>query len=121
MIIEDEIVRFTMQLLRKMPFYGDIIMRLPIVRNDAISTARTDGRSIEYNGKFLSGMSVGQRNFIIMHEVFHVLLCVFYFRANVLEFLLSLLQILFSLGDSLLGLGFLALHLREFIIALRVL
>ena len=74
MIIEDEIVRFKMQLLRKMPFYGDIIMRLPIVRNDAISTARTDGRSIEYNGKFLSGMSVGQRNFIIMHEVFHVLL-----------------------------------------------
>ena len=74
MNIEDEVVRFKMQLLRKMPFYGDIVMRLPIVRNDAISTARTNGRMIEYNGKFLSKMKPGQRNFVIMHEIFHVLL-----------------------------------------------
>ena len=74
MVIEDEIVRFKMQLLRKMPFYGDIVMRLPIVRNDAVSTAQTNGRMIEYNAKFLSGMREGQRNFVIMHEIFHVLL-----------------------------------------------
>lgn len=74
MVIEDEIVRFKMQLLRKMPFYGDIVMRLPIVRNDSVSTARTNGRIIEYNAKFLSGMREGQRNFVIMHEIFHVLL-----------------------------------------------
>ena len=55
MVIEDEIVRFKMQLLRKMPFYGDIVMRLPIVRNDAVATAQTNGRLIEYNAKFLSG------------------------------------------------------------------
>ena len=52
MVIEDEIVRFKMQLLRKMPFYGDIVMRLPIVRNDAVSTARTNGRMIEYGKVF---------------------------------------------------------------------
>ena len=74
MVIEDEIVRFKMQLLRKMPFYGDIVMRLPIVRNDAVPTAQTNGRMIEYNAKFLSGMREGQRNFVIMHEIFHVLL-----------------------------------------------
>ena len=74
MIIEDEIVRFKMQLLRKMPFYGDIVMRLPIVRNDSVPTAQTNGRTIEYNAKILSGMREGQRNFVIMHEIFHVLL-----------------------------------------------
>ena len=74
MAIEDEIIKFKMQLLRKMPFYGDIVMRLPIVRNDSISSARTNGRCIEYSGKFFEKLSVGQRNFVLMHEIFHVLL-----------------------------------------------
>ena len=74
MDIEDEVVRFKMQLLRKMPFYGDIVMRLPIVRNDAVSTAQTNGRMIEYNGKFFAKMHTGQMNFVIMHEILHVLL-----------------------------------------------
>lgn len=74
MSLEDEVVRFKMQLLRKMPFYGDIIMRLPITPNDSISTAQTNGRSIEYSPKFFSKLSSGQRNFVIMHEIFHVLL-----------------------------------------------
>ena len=74
MSIEDEIIRFKMQLLRKMPFYGDIVMRLPIVPNEAISTAQTNGRRIEYSPKFFAKMSAGQRNFVLMHEIFHVLL-----------------------------------------------
>lgn len=74
MDIEEEIKRFKMQLLRKMPFYGDIIMRLPIISNPRIPTAQTNGRRIEYNPKFLAKMSTGQRNFVVMHEVFHVLL-----------------------------------------------
>ena len=74
MAIEDEIIKFKMQLLRKMPFYVDIVMRLPIIRNDSIPTARTNGRCIEYSGKFFEKMGVGQRNFVLMHEIFHVLL-----------------------------------------------
>ena len=74
MDIEDEIKRFKMQLLRKMPFYGDIIMRLPIISNPRIPTAQTNGRRIEYNPKFLAKMNTGQRTFVVMHEVFHVLL-----------------------------------------------
>ena len=69
-----EIKRFKMDLLRKMPFYGDIVMRLPFVENTHIPTARTNGGKIEYNPKFLSSQTRGQRNFILMHEVFHVLL-----------------------------------------------
>lgn len=74
MTIEEKIKKFKIDLLRKLPFYGDILLMMPIVRNDNIPTAQTNGRKIEYNGRFLESMSVGQCNFIIMHEVFHVLL-----------------------------------------------
>lgn len=74
MRMEQEVSRFKMELLRKMPFYGDILMRLPIVENSKIPTARTDGGKIEYNGKFFSGMERGERNFVLMHEVLHVIL-----------------------------------------------
>ena len=74
MELDMEIKRFKMDLLRKMPFYGDIVMRLPFIENPHIPTAQTNGGKIEYNPKFLSAQSRGQRNFILMHEVFHVLL-----------------------------------------------
>ena len=74
MDFEMEIKRFKMDLLRKMPFYGDIVMRLPFIENTHIPTARTNGGKIEYNPKFLSSQTRGQRNFVLMHEVFHVLL-----------------------------------------------
>ncbi len=77
---EAEIKRFKMDLLRKMPFYGDIVMRLPFIANDGIPTARTDGGKIEYNPRFLEGLTPGQRNFVLLHEVFHVLL--FHCRRN---------------------------------------
>ena len=74
MDVEKEITKFKMDLLRKMPFYGDIVMNLPFVPNKKIPTARTNGGMIEYNPDFLGSMSAGKRNFILMHEVFHVLL-----------------------------------------------
>ena len=74
MDLEMEIKRFKMDLLRKMPFYGDIVMRLPFIENTHIPTAQTNGGKIEYNPNFLSSQTRGQRNFILMHEVFHVLL-----------------------------------------------
>ena len=74
MNVEIEIQRFKMELLRKMPFYGDILMHLVFVADERISTAATDGKTIWYNPRFLSGMKPGERNFVLMHEVFHVLL-----------------------------------------------
>ena len=72
--MEKEIQRFKMELLRKMPFYGDILMHLTFVEDREIPTAATDGKTIWYNPRFLSSLSRGERNFVIMHEVFHVLL-----------------------------------------------
>ncbi len=65
---------FKFTLLRKMPFYGDILMRLPVEANPHIPTARTDGGRIEYNPSFICGLQKAEANFVIMHEVFHVLL-----------------------------------------------
>ena len=74
MNLEQELSRFKILLLRKMPFYGDIIMNVPFVENKNIETAATNGRSIEYNPKFFGSLSEGERNFVIMHELFHIIL-----------------------------------------------
>ena len=74
MDIEQEVQRFRMDMLRKMPFYGDIVMRLPCLANPSIRTACTNGGRIEYSPAFLRSLKPGQRNYVLMHEVFHVLL-----------------------------------------------
>ena len=78
---EQTVNKFRMDLFRKMPFYGDIVMRLPFVKDETIETACTNGREIRYNPGFFERMSEGQRNFVLMHEVFHVLL--FHCKRNV--------------------------------------
>ena len=74
MDIEAEVKKFKVDLLRKMPFYGDIVMRLPFIGNDTIGTAQTNGGKMEYNPEFLKRLTSGQRNFVLMHEVFHVII-----------------------------------------------
>ena len=74
MNVEKEIQRFKMELLRKMPFYGDILMHLTFVADKKIQTAATDGKTIWYSPHFLSELQPGERNFVLMHEVFHVML-----------------------------------------------
>lgn len=72
--IAEKIQRFKMNLLRKMPFYGDIMMHLEFVENKSIPTAATNGKTIWYNSDFFSTLSDGEMHFIIMHEFLHVLL-----------------------------------------------
>ena len=72
--MEQEVQRFRMELLRKYPFYGDIVMRLPFVANSRIETARTNGYQIEYSPKFLEKLNQPQRRYVLMHEVLHVML-----------------------------------------------
>ena len=71
---EQEVNKFRYALMRKMPFYGDIVMRLPFVADHSIPTAATNGIAIKYNPDFIMSMPEGQRNFVLMHEVFHALL-----------------------------------------------
>lgn len=72
--IEQNISKFKIDLLRKMPFYGDIVINLTIEADASIPTACTNGLNVKYSPKFFSTLSKGEQNFVIMHEVFHILL-----------------------------------------------
>ncbi len=75
MDVEAVVQKFKIDLLKKMPFYGDIITRLTFEADHSVSTAQTDGRTIQYNPLFLANLgNIGQVNFVLLHEVFHVLL-----------------------------------------------
>ena len=65
MNFDREIQQFKMQLLRKMPFYGDILLQLQILPQEDIPTAATDGRTIWYNPQYFAGMPQAERNFIV--------------------------------------------------------
>ncbi|MBR6897832.1 MAG: hypothetical protein IKN24_06650 [Lachnospiraceae bacterium] len=71
--IRQGLLKFKMDLLKLYPFYGDIVMRIPVIEDETVASAQTDGRSIRYNPRFLKKMNEGQRNYVLMHEVFHVL------------------------------------------------
>ena len=46
MTIEEEIKNFKFRLLRKMPFYGDIVVRLNFIESDTVEVACTDGKNV---------------------------------------------------------------------------
>lgn len=73
-MIEKELRTFKTRMLIERPFYGDILLRLPIIRDDSISTACTDGRAIRWNERFFRSLTPPQQHYVLMHEVFHILL-----------------------------------------------
>ena len=66
--------RFKMGMMLAMPFYGDILMRVEIREDSGIETAQTNGRMISYNPAFFATLNEGQRNYVLLHEVLHILL-----------------------------------------------
>ena len=72
--IADALLEFKLQMLKHEPFYGDVLMRLNISADRSIPTACTNGRWIKYNPDFMASLSIGQRNYVLLHEVLHVLL-----------------------------------------------
>lgn len=72
--IQQDLQRFKAQMMLHRPFFGDILLRLPIVQDDSIPTACTDGRTIRWSGRFFSTLNSAQRHYVLMHEVLHTLL-----------------------------------------------
>ncbi|MCR5324917.1 MAG: VWA-like domain-containing protein [Lachnospiraceae bacterium] len=66
--------RFKMDMMKELPFYGDILMRVEVREDSEIETAQTNGKSISYNPDFFAELSEGQRNYVLLHEVLHILL-----------------------------------------------
>ena len=52
--IEESISKLKINLIRRRPFYGVILMKLNELRDsDAIDIARTDGNTIVYNREYM--------------------------------------------------------------------
>ena len=74
MTLNQRIQKFRFDLLQTQPFYGDIVMQLEFREDTAVRTAGTDGLRILYNPAFMNSLTDGEINFVLMHEIFHVLL-----------------------------------------------
>ena len=72
--IRQLLLEFKVRMLKKEPFYGDVLMRIPIMEDESIGTAATNGRWIKYNPGFFATLPQAQRNFVLLHEVLHVIL-----------------------------------------------
>ena len=72
--MEYEIQKTRMALMRLSPFYGSLLLNIPILRDDREQTACTDGRRILYNAGFMESLKETERRFVLMHELFHILL-----------------------------------------------
>lgn len=70
----EAIRQLQLSLFTAAPFYAEIMTQLNFVENKKIDTAATDGLTVYYNPDFLQKLSEGQRNYIILHELFHVIL-----------------------------------------------
>ena len=72
--IEKRMANFKIRLLRTMPFYGDIVVRLNFISDMSVKTACTDGYNVFINPRFANKLSDGAFNYVVMHEIYHVIL-----------------------------------------------
>lgn len=73
--VELKIKQAKIKLLFNQPFFGTLIMHLPLVdATDAgwCPTAAVDGRNIYYNREFFAKLDVDETQFVLCHEVLHV-------------------------------------------------
>jgi len=69
----EKLIAARIALLIKAPFFGHIAMRLKLSNADAWSnTAATDGRHLYYNTTFVNELPPKQVEFLVAHEVLHV-------------------------------------------------
>lgn len=68
-----KIKKARLSLLFNNPFFGTLIMQLPLQENNEwCTTAAVDGRYIYWNRKFFESLTVDEVIFVLAHEVMHV-------------------------------------------------
>lgn len=71
--VRDKLITARIALLLKAPFFGNLATRLKLVNADEwLSTAATDGRYFYYNSEFVNKLPQKQIEFLVGHEVLHV-------------------------------------------------
>ena len=61
------------ELVRAFPFYSRMLLRLPFGLGE-VGTAGTDGKMIVFDQRFLSRITDREVRFLLLHELYHVLL-----------------------------------------------
>ena len=74
MDIETKIARAKTRLVLDKPFWGSLTLGLPFIEDDTIPTMATDGKCIRWNPAFADGLTDKGLQFVIAHEVGHVML-----------------------------------------------
>ena len=67
----DRIAKARMNVILSAPFFGTLLMRLPMVCDNSIPTFCTDGKRIKFNEEFCAALSDGEVGFALVHEVAH--------------------------------------------------
>ena len=62
------------RLLEKHPFYAVLLLRMKYSLDEHCETAYTDGERIAFNPDFMDSLDDGELDFVLMHEVMHVVL-----------------------------------------------
>lgn len=68
------ILKTRIKLLHKNPFYGLLLMYLKITLSEDIDTASTDGKRIYLNLNFLNSISDTELEYVLSHELLHIVL-----------------------------------------------
>ena len=63
-----------MRILMNHGFYGLLLMHMVFALDEDCETAATDGRRIFFGPDFLENLSDGELDFVLMHEILHVVL-----------------------------------------------
>ena len=61
------------RLLIKHPFFATLTLAAPLEEDNSIPTAATDMRKIVYNSDFIEGLDVEIVQFVLAHEVMHIM------------------------------------------------
>ena len=72
--VANYISAFKSEMMTKMPFFGEVFSHIDVVENNGFETACTNGRVIYYNSAFLRSLRKGQRNYVLLHELIHIIL-----------------------------------------------
>lgn len=68
------LLKSRMRILCNHGFYGLLLMHIKFSVDETIETASTDGRSITFGTEFLLGLNDDELDFVMMHEILHVVL-----------------------------------------------
>jgi predicted metal-dependent peptidase len=69
--IASRLLKARLRVILTSPFFGSLLMRLPLVPDASVPTFRTNGRVIQYNPDYAAQLSDPELRGVLVHEVCH--------------------------------------------------